>query len=123
MRVSRIRLKNVSGGRVMVEKMVSGRLPWKKMNSMCFNMEVVFSGGMSGLAAEFLVGKKVLSMDVEVSGIRMDLAAMRVKASYGLLQNTVQVGAERDFYATCIPFRLATSTPCIRIDPFVYFTN
>ena len=84
-------MKNLSGGRVMVEEIVSGRPPWKK-NSLWLNIDVVFSGGMSALVAKFLVGEKVISMYVKVSGMRMDLASMRVKASDRFLHSAVKVG-------------------------------
>ena len=90
-----IRLKNVSGGRVIVEVMVSGRPPWKK-NSLWLSMDALFSGDMSALVAGFLVGEKEISMDVVVSGISMDFADMRVNASEGFLHNAVQVEASRE---------------------------
>ena len=88
-------MKNVSGGRVMVEEMVSGRPPWKK-NSLWLSIDALFSGDMSALVAGFLVGEKEISMDVVVSGMSMDFADMRVNASEGFLHNAVQVEASRE---------------------------
>ena len=88
-------LKNVSGGRVMVEVKVSGRPPWKK-NSLWLSIDALFSGDISALADGFFVGEKEISMDVVVSGMSMDLADMRVNASEGFLYSAVQVVATRE---------------------------
>ena len=58
-----MRLKNVSGGRVMVEEMVSGRPPWKK-NSLWLSIDALFSGDIRALVAGFFMGEKDSSIDV-----------------------------------------------------------
>jgi len=90
--VRRKRIKIVHGRRAMVEEMVSGRPPWKK-NSMWLSMHALFYWDISALIAWFLVGEE-RSIDVELSGMRIDFAAMRVKESEGVLYSAVHVGAE-----------------------------
>ena len=91
-----IRLKNVSSGKVMVEVMVSGRPLWKK-NFMWSNMDALFSRGNYCSCRWVFVGEKVMSIDVEVSRMRMDFAAIRVNASERFLQSVVQVRADSEF--------------------------
>ena len=92
----RISLNNVSGGRVMEEEMVSGRPPWEK-NSLWFSMDALFLGDISYLVPGFLMGEEI-SIYVEVSWMRMNFAAMRVKASEGFLHSAMQVGASKEVY-------------------------
>ena len=79
----------------MVEEMVSGRPPWKK-NSMWFNIYALSSGDISALVAVFVLGENEISMDVEVNGMSMDLADMRVNVSEGCFHSALQVEAARE---------------------------
>jgi len=124
-----MRLKNVYGGRVMVEEMVSGRPLWKK-NSLWLSIDALFSADMSALVAGFFWGEKEISIDVVVSGMSMDFADMRVNASEGFLHNAVQVKAAREglrsygkLRAREMRFRLPASRYLPRVACAYWVTN
>jgi len=96
----------------MMDEIVSGRPPRKK-SSLWFSTDVLFSGNISAFVVGFLVREKEMSIDVEVSGMKMDFAAMRVKASEGFLHG----GAEREVlrsFGTLIAWDMRSSMSALR---------
>jgi len=89
---------------------------------LCFSIDALFSGDISALVVGFFLGEKEISMDVEVSGMSMDLANMRVNASEGFLQSAVHVKATRESLRSCgklmareIGFNLSTLRSLSRV--------
>ena len=92
-------LKNVFGGRVMVEEILyrdgKREAALEEELLMVEHRCGVFRGHECS-CGWFFVGEKEISMDVVVSGMSIDFADMRVKASEGFLHNAVQVEASRE---------------------------
>jgi hypothetical protein len=91
-RVRRVRLNRIVGGRFMVEVMARESPPIKKC-SLWFNMATTISGDMWVRAVWFLVGEKKMVIKVVPKRMKMDLGAMMVNASGGFLQSVVIVYA------------------------------